>query len=306
MARSPIAAITSSPSTSSPTSGRSSSRPACSSTPTSTSPAASTGFAPASTTPPPARSAPWRSPSAPCIPCKPQHNSRRRNAASLPAATWLGDPAPRYHEGVPNPWLAISLEDYEGHMSSEGVRQTPALSQLFRRALDRFRPASVAVLGIAGGNGLEHIDSAATKRVVGVDINQKYLDQVHRRFPQLPGLESHCHDLAHDVLSIPQVDLVYAALIFEHAGLGRALDNALALVEPSGTLAVVLQLPSDTAQAVAATSYASMQDLKRDFALIDVDGLVRLLAEKGFPLVDNTRQELPAGKAFWYGAFTRR
>ena len=81
-----------------------------------------------------------------------------------------------------NPWLSIPLEDYEGHMGSAEVQHFGALSELFKRALDHCLPESVAVLGIAGGNGLEQIDSSITKRIVGVDVNQQYLDQVRRRF----------------------------------------------------------------------------------------------------------------------------
>ena len=62
-----------------------------------------------------------------------------------------------------NPWLSIPLEDYEGHMGSEGVRQLRALAELFKCALDLCLPESVAVLGVAGGNGLEQIDCTVTK-----------------------------------------------------------------------------------------------------------------------------------------------
>jgi hypothetical protein len=48
-----------------------------------------------------------------------------------------------------NPWLSIPLEDYEGHMGSAGVQQLRILAELFKRALDRCLPESVAVLGIA-------------------------------------------------------------------------------------------------------------------------------------------------------------
>src|SRR5436305_9182848 len=95
-----------------------------------------------------------------------------------------------------NPWLSIPLGDYEGHMGSAGVRQLTVLAELFKCALDCCSPESVAVLGVAGGNGLEQIDCAATKRIVGVDINQGYLEEVQRRFGTLPGLELHCRDLA--------------------------------------------------------------------------------------------------------------
>ena len=204
-----------------------------------------------------------------------------------------------------NPWLAIPLEDYEGHMGSAAVQQIPVLSELFRHALGCYRPESVAVLGVAGGNGLEHVDSAITRKVVGVDINRRYLATVQRRFPALSGLELYCRDLNEAELGLGQVDLVHAALIFEHAGVGRALDNALSLVAPRGTLSVVLQLPSATEQAVAPTGYASMQRVKQTFTFIDAGAFQCLTEQMGFRLIEEERRPLPAGKAFWYGAFTR-
>jgi threonine dehydrogenase-like Zn-dependent dehydrogenase len=185
-----------------------------------------------------------------------------------------------------NPWVSIPLEDYEGHMSSPGVQQLTALAELFKRALGYCLPESVAVLGIAGGNGLEQIDCAATKRIVGVDINQQYLDKVQRRFGygRLDGLELYCIDLAERDLSVTPVALVHAALIFEHVGLGLALENTLSLVAPGGHLSVVLQLPNEDEQGVTSTSYTSMQALKQHFALIDIREFQRLLGRKGFQL----------------------
>ena len=204
-----------------------------------------------------------------------------------------------------NPWLSIRLEDYEGHMSSAGVRQLTVLAELFKSALDRCRPESVAVLGVAGGNGFEQIDCKATKRIVGVDINQRYLDEVQRRFGTLPGLELHCRDLAERGFSLAPVMLVHAGLIFEHVGLGLALENALSLVAPGGGFSVVLQLPSEDEQGVASTSYTSMQRLKQDFMLIDIGEFQRLLEQKGFQIVEQENRSLPAGKAFWLGIFSQ-
>ncbi len=64
-----------------------------------------------------------------------------------------------------SPWLFIPLEDYAGHMASPGVQQLSVLAELFKRALDYCLPESVAVLGVAGGNGLEQVDYTATERV---------------------------------------------------------------------------------------------------------------------------------------------
>jgi SAM-dependent methyltransferase len=205
-----------------------------------------------------------------------------------------------------NPWLSIPLEDYEGHMDSAGVRQLTVLAELFKCALDHCLPESVAVLGVAGGNGLEQIDYAVTKRVVGMDINQRYLDEVQQRFGMLAGLELHCRDLTEADFSLAPVALAHAALIFEHAGLGVALENTLSLVAPGGNLSVVLQLPSEDEQGVASTSYKSMQMLKQDFALIDVSEFQRLLGQKGFQLVEQENRSLNSGKAFWLGLFAER
>lgn len=205
-----------------------------------------------------------------------------------------------------NRWIAVPLEDYEGHMGAASVGQLAVLEELFRVALDRCVPESVAVLGVAGGNGLEQIDCAVTKRIVGVDINQLYLDEAARRFGRLAGLELHCCDLGVPGFRVAPVALVHAALIFEHAGLGVALENALSLVAPAGRFSVVLQLASRDEPGVAYSGYASMQTLKQDFALIDAGELQRLLRGKGFELIEEQCRALPAGKAFWLGVFAQR
>ena len=204
-----------------------------------------------------------------------------------------------------NPWLAIALEDYEGHMSSDNVRQLKALSDLFKRALELCTPESVAVLGVAGGNGLERIECDITKRIVGLDINASYLEAVRRRYGYLPGLELHCTDLTAQHLGLGPVELVHAALLFEHTGLGRCLENAVTLVVPGGKLSVVLQLPSKAEPDVAVTRFVSIQSLSNSFALIDVPLFCRILEKKGFRLIEQEQKSLTTGKEFWLGVFGR-
>ncbi len=190
-------------------------------------------------------------------------------------------------------------------MSAVHVGQLPVLAELFQSVLDRWFPESVAVLGVAGGNGLEHIDRTHTKRIVGVDSNQRYLDEVRRRFGMLEELELHYCDLANQKCNVVPVALVHAALIFEHAGLGLALENACSLVADGGRLSVVLQLPSVEEQDVASTDYTSMQRLKEGFVLIEVPEFQRLLRQKGFQLLGQESRTLPAGKALWLGVFAK-
>ncbi|HLJ51675.1 MAG TPA: class I SAM-dependent methyltransferase [Bryobacteraceae bacterium] len=202
-----------------------------------------------------------------------------------------------------NPWLSIPLADYEGHMGSDDIRQLAALADLFGEALEIRRPESVAVLGIAGGNGLDRIDTAVTHRVLGIDCNSSYLEAVRQRYAAIPGLELHCLDLAEQPLQLQRVELVHAALVFEHAGLGRCLDNALALIAPGGALSVVLQLPSETEAGVTPSRFVSIQNLKSHFSLIDEPSFRAGMEKRSYTLRYETRCSLPGGKSFWMGIF---
>ncbi len=197
-----------------------------------------------------------------------------------------------------SPWLDVPLSDYERHMDRAEVGQYAVLSDIFRDMLAQHRPSSVAIVGVAGGNGLEHIHSGVTTRTVGLDINPAYLDEVRRRFPDLPGLELYAVDLARSDVHIPAVDLVHAALILEHAGCDRCLRNTLALVQPNGLLSVVLQLPSEQTAGVAPTPYESIRALSPHFRLIEPAHFDEAVARHGFERISETRHELPGGKAF--------
>ena len=204
-----------------------------------------------------------------------------------------------------NPWLKVPLEDYEGHMRAPSVAQLEALAEIFGQVLERCRPESVAVLGVAGGNGLERIRPAVTRRIVGVDVNRAYLDATRRRFAHLPGLELVAADLACDALGAAPVALVHAALIFEHAGTERCLENAASLVAEGGRLSVVLQLESASEAAVGETGYASLARLAGEFRFVDPAGFTARLQGLGFVLTHSERREVASGKAFWIGIFAR-
>ena len=204
-----------------------------------------------------------------------------------------------------NPWLSMPLIDYEGHMRSPAVQQLDALSDLFAEALSVGNPASIAILGIAGGNGLERIDPNVVQRVVGVDVNPEYLDVVRVRYAHLPRLELHCIDLAEQALNLQPVQLVHAALLFEHAGTRLALDNAVSLVAPSGALSVVLQLPGETGPNIGCSGCRLAQELGSDFTLVDPAWLTATLQSRGFTPIHHTIRPVPAGKRLWMTVFTR-
>jgi len=203
-----------------------------------------------------------------------------------------------------NPWLNVPLTEYEQHMSSAEVQQLGALSDLFAEALGRCRPLSIAVLGIAGGNGLDHIDSTITARVVGLDLNPLYLAAVQQRYSHVLGLELHCVDLSEQRVKLEPVQLVHAALVFEHAGVDCCLENALSMITPGGNLSVVLQLPAESGPTVGASHLSSMQNLKSHLSLVSPAWLRESVSGRGFRLVHQTTRALPAGKGFWMGIFS--
>lgn len=98
-----------------------------------------------------------------------------------------------------NPWLDIPLDDYESHMTLPHVGQSQLLSQLLGEAIESYRPSSIALLGCAGGNGLERVPSTSVERVVGIDINQRYLERTADRYrDNIPHLELFAGDLGVD------------------------------------------------------------------------------------------------------------
>ena len=118
-----------------------------------------------------------------------------------------------------NPWKNIKLSDYENHMALDSVQQLQALNQMMKGQLNKYDIQSAMILGIAGGNGLEHIDRKKINKVYGVDINSEYLATTEKRYESLSGtLECLCVDLISEAEKLPQADMVIANLLIEYIG----------------------------------------------------------------------------------------
>lgn len=197
-----------------------------------------------------------------------------------------------------NPWLEIPLSDYESHMSLATVAQAEFLATQFSDALHQFLPASVAVIGCAGGNGFDRI-LPETKRVVGVDINPGYVAAASSRFrTRIPGLELHVADVQAGALPFDPVDLIYAALVFEYVSPSAALANLSRACRPGGRLVVVLQLPSQHVDAVSPSPYRSLQALVPLMRQIPPAELTGYAASCGFTLETEKTVPLDSGKTF--------
>lgn len=115
-----------------------------------------------------------------------------------------------------NPWKSITLSDYENHMKSDTVMQMQALNHMMKEQLNAFPAYNAMILGIAGGNGLEHIRTEQYHCVYAVDINPEYLREVKKRYADLGNtLTCLCLDLTTESRKLPSCTLVIANLLID-------------------------------------------------------------------------------------------
>lgn len=131
-----------------------------------------------------------------------------------------------------NPWEEIPLTDYENHMKLDSVMQLQAMNEMMKGQFEAYPISSVMILGIAGGNGLEHIQKDRFQRVYGVDVNTSYLKEVIQRYPALDGiLQCLCINLIDATDRLPKADMVVANLLIEYIGY-ECFQKAVSQVNP--------------------------------------------------------------------------
>ena len=131
-----------------------------------------------------------------------------------------------------NPWEEIPLTDYENHMNLGSVMQLQAMNEMMKGQFDAYPVTSVMIFGIAGGNGLEHIQKGKFKKVYGIDVNASYLKEVVQRYPELDGLlECLRIDLTDEADQLPKAEMVIANLLIEYIGY-ECFQKAIQHVKP--------------------------------------------------------------------------
>lgn len=118
-----------------------------------------------------------------------------------------------------NPWEKINLSDYENHMRLDSVYQLQVLNEMMKEQFNAYDIESIMILGVAGGNGLEHIDNAKIEKVYGVDVNKNFLEECGKRYSNLgETLETICADLLNETEKLPYAELLIANLLVEYIG----------------------------------------------------------------------------------------
>ena len=196
-----------------------------------------------------------------------------------------------------NPWEEISLDDYEKHMSLESVRQLQALDAIMKEQFAAYPVETAAVLGVAGGNGLEHIGIDKFRTVYGIDINVNYLRAVSQRYTQLSGVLECLHiDLINEAEKLPQAQLLIANLLIEYIGYG-AFQRAGLQTAPQ-YVSCVIQINTDEEQWVSESPYLRAFDrLDEVHHQMEEAALTAAMNEIGYSLVLQKSEPLPNGKA---------
>ena len=196
-----------------------------------------------------------------------------------------------------NPWENINLSDYENHMSLDSVYQLQSLSEMMREQFYTYDVDSIMILGIAGGNGLEHIDKTRIRKVYGVDVNKDFLDECKARYTKLEGVFEPIHaDLLSEDLQLPESQLLIANLLVEYIGyecFGKIVD----LVKPEYVSCIIQINTGDSF--VSDSPYLHAFDcLDEVHHQMEESELIACMKNAGYTVQKMEERELPNGKKF--------
>ena len=196
-----------------------------------------------------------------------------------------------------NPWEEIKLDDYENHMSLESVYQLQILSEMMREQFLVYDVECIMILGIAGGNGLEHIDKERIRKVYGVDVNQSFLSACKKRYEELGDVfEVICADLLEDGLQLPQSDLLVANLLVEYIGYD-CFQKVVGLVKPR-YVSCIIQINTGNSFVSDSPYLHAFDCLETVHHQMEEEALINCMSEMGYRKVEQLEQELPNGKKF--------
>lgn len=196
-----------------------------------------------------------------------------------------------------NPWEDIALSDYENHMSLDSVKQLQAMNSIMKDQFGAYPVDTAMVLGIAGGNGLEHVSGDKYKTVYGVDINAGYLKAVEARYGALEGiLKCVKADIINERDKLPEAQLVIANLLIEYVGY-EAFMKAMMRVRPQ-YISCVIQINIDEHQWVSDSPYLHAFDrLDEVHCQMEEEALTKAMEETGYRNILSESYPLPNGKA---------
>ena len=196
-----------------------------------------------------------------------------------------------------NPWEKIELSDYENHMSLESVYQLQVLNQMMGEQFEAYDADTIIILGIAGGNGLEHIDKSKIKKVYGVDVNQDFLAECKKRYEALGDvLETIRADLTDERLQLPHSGLLVANLLVEYIGY-ECFQNIVRLVKPT-YVSCIIQINTGDSFVSDSPYIHAFECLGEVHHQMEEKSLTDCMSQIGYGMKYTAEQLLPNGKKF--------
>ncbi len=203
-----------------------------------------------------------------------------------------------------NPWEEIPLTDYENHMKLASVMQLQALNEMMNGQLNTYPVSRVMIFGIAGGNGLEHIQPGRPEKVYDIDINSAYLQAVTKRYPELAGLlDCRRINLISETGLLPKADLVIANLLIEYIGYA-CFQKAVKQVDPA-YVSCIIQINTEEAW-VSDSPYLHVFDgLEQVHHQMEEQPLQEAMLAIGYHAICTLEHPLPNGKKLVQIDFTK-
>ena len=195
-----------------------------------------------------------------------------------------------------NPWKEISLSDYENHMSLDSVKQLQAMNVMMKKQFEAYPVDTAMVFGIAGGNGLEHVNQEKYKKIYGIDINEEYLAEVKERYSDMKDiLECRIVDLLGSIVALPKAELVIANLFIEYVGY-EAFTKAI-LKSEAKYVSCIIQINLDESTWVSDSPYLhSFDGLDEVHHQMEEKALMQAMEGIGYEHIKTEEFSLPNGK----------
>lgn len=169
-----------------------------------------------------------------------------------------------------NPWEEISLSDYENHMSLDSVKQLQAMNEMMKKQFAAYPITTAMVFGIAGGNGLEHVNPVKYKKIYGIDM----IGESDR---------------------LPEAELVIANLFIEYVGY-EAFKKAV-LKSHAQYVSCIIQINTDEETWVSDSPYLHAFDgLDAVHHQMEEKALTKAMNEIGYRPLKTDEYPLPNGK----------
>lgn len=194
-----------------------------------------------------------------------------------------------------NPWENINLSDYENHMGLDEVKQLQTINEMMYGQLYDYDADTVIILGIAGGNGLNHINSKKIKKVYGLDINKEYINICIERYKNLKDIFYPIEaDLTDEFIELPEAKLVIANLLIEYVGYVNFI-NAIKKIKPE-YISCIIQVNENESFVSNSPYIHAFDELEKIHINVSETKLSNLIINLGYKFYFSEEKLLPNGK----------